>query len=97
MGDWDILTSLNVHLTGLHVTNVSVQMPHDGLPKITIEGVVMTSTASETMTDLRANLRREDEARRLDQAADEALKTLKDPPEGDWRRNEWRADGDLFL
>ena len=97
MSDWDILTDLNVHVMGLHVTNVSVQMPHDGLPRVTIEGVVMTSTASETMTDLRANLRREDEARRLDEAADEALKDLEGSPEGDWRRQEWRADGDLFL
>ena len=123
MGDWDVLTSLNIHVMGLHITNVSIETSCDGLPKVRIEGVVIQSvrnpsTASFGMTDLaeiaqaerarrereavedcrlQARLRREDEARRLDKASDEALKDLEGSPEGDWRLNEWRADGDLFL
>ena len=107
-----ILDQAGVVVAGMAVQNISMEMPSGELPRLTVQGVVTPPTpelrnmtsASYNRSDLResfaaerARREREDEARRLDQAADEALKTLKDPPEGEWRRNEWRADGDLFL
>ena len=82
-----------------------VTPPTPELRNMTSASYNMSDTsASYNMSDLResfaaerARREREDEARRLDQAADEALKDLEGSPEGDWRRQEWRADGDLFL